>query len=476
MSAARLASQRKATVQKEVGPGGRKQPVEVSKLIHLLQPKLEKQDLKAALLQVKGLVDRIYRLEEEVAQLQADAAARPALDATPPSAVDSLADLPTECLIAVLRWTGTLSRRAVCAASTGLALAVREGRARRLWSEGLYCIAGGGGPGSELSLEQYSAVRDRWTLLGPVPSIQAGAAACLVAATHRGAVVDKRIYVTGGSATTTAKGVRSVIPHTKHVQVFNTQSRAWEQGRPMLIARSGHVAAYSQGMVVVIGGMGKKVVMLSATEAFDPSAGAWRNLAPMPTPRCMASAVATPSGIVVIGGHTEDGPTTAVELFQPGAGPGGQWTRLCPTLHPHSGGGAALLPGAEQDRFRIAMIGGAERFVELYDSEADTWTELPALPGPRTQCGAVCIDATVHAIGGLASKQAKPDTGLPHRTRYGPWTPHQQERSEAALLVPVPAHQLQLEPLLDPSLDTKEAEWKVARGWGKPGAALAFAS
>ena len=45
----------------------RKQPQEVSKLVAILQAAtLERNDLRQALVQVKGLVDRIYQLEEEV--------------------------------------------------------------------------------------------------------------------------------------------------------------------------------------------------------------------------------------------------------------------------------------------------------------------------------------------------------------------------------------------------------------------------
>jgi len=45
----------------------RKQPQEVSKLVAILQAaNLERNDLRQALVQVKGLVDRIYQLEEEV--------------------------------------------------------------------------------------------------------------------------------------------------------------------------------------------------------------------------------------------------------------------------------------------------------------------------------------------------------------------------------------------------------------------------
>ena len=113
----------------------RKQPHEVSKLIALLQPKLDKGDLKKALLQVKGLVDRIYTLEEEVHRLtNQDQALQQ--EARPPSRIDSLVALPTECLIAILGCTSIVTRRAACTACMSLALAVKDGRARRLWSEG----------------------------------------------------------------------------------------------------------------------------------------------------------------------------------------------------------------------------------------------------------------------------------------------------------------------------------------------------
>ena len=141
---------------------GRKQPVEVARLVALLQPKLDKDTFRAALLQIKGLADKI-------ADLAAGAARRDAVH-IPLTRVDSMAALPHECLLAILdRVNSTESRRISTLSCQSLQAAVRDGRSSRRWSEGVYCMAGAGAPGDDLTLEHYSQVRQRWTMGGAVP-------------------------------------------------------------------------------------------------------------------------------------------------------------------------------------------------------------------------------------------------------------------------------------------------------------------
>ena len=67
----------------------------------------------------------------------------------------------------------------------------------------------------------------------------------------------KQLWLTGGSSTTVSKGVRNVIPHTRHVQHYDVATRSWTPGRPMLTARSAHAFAFCRNKVFAIGGMGK---------------------------------------------------------------------------------------------------------------------------------------------------------------------------------------------------------------------------
>ena len=98
----------------------------------------------------------------------------------------------------------------------------------------------------------------------------------------------------------------------------------------------------------------------------------------------------------------------------------------------------------------------------------------------RTQCGAVCIDSFVYVVGGLTNKTSRTREGLEHRTRYSPGRPYRGQRESPSMMVPVTSHCLSCAPeaigaagKAGPDITL---EWKALQGWGKPGAALAFAS
>ena len=101
--------------------------------------------------------------------------------------------------------------------------------------------------------------------------------------------------------------------------------------------------------------------------------------------------------------------------------------------------------------------------MEVYDIATDTWSELPFLPVPRVHCGAVMLDATIYAIGGLTSKTSR-GGGEGQERRFS----RQLRRAQAeSNVVPVGSHRL------GPGAEEWE-DWTHVMG--KHGAVLTFAS
>jgi N-acetylneuraminic acid mutarotase len=79
---------------------------------------------------------------------------------------------------------------------------------------------------------------------------------------------------------------------------------------------------------------------LDVAEAFDPAAGRWSSLPPMPTARGGLAATATASGQVVAVGGEAAATFEEVEAFDPGSG---RWRSLAPLPTPRHGLGVVAV-------------------------------------------------------------------------------------------------------------------------------------
>lgn len=106
------------------------------------------------------------------------------------------------------------------------------------------------------------------------------------------------VWVAGGVAT------RDGAP-TAAAAVYDVRAAGWVALPAMSVARSDAAAAAVGGRLYVFGGYGDGFDMTvtgSLAEVYDAAAGAWRAVAPMPTPRGDLQAVAFGDRIFVVGG------------------------------------------------------------------------------------------------------------------------------------------------------------------------------
>ncbi len=140
-----------------------------------------------------------------------------------------------------------------------------------------------------------------------------------------------------------------------------------------------------------------------ANEAFNTRTKRWVRLAPMPTPRSAAAAVAYGLSLYVVGGRSSKygGVTGAFERYDVLTN---RWARLPALSTPRAFLGAARVGT------KIYAIGGQDCVslfcgrtldtVEVYDLTTGRWTPGPPLPEPRAAFATAVIDGQIYVIGG----------------------------------------------------------------------------
>jgi N-acetylneuraminic acid mutarotase len=165
------------------------------------------------------------------------------------------------------------------------------------------------------------------------------------------------------------------------------------------------------GLIYVVGGYVGGTALdgnTGACEAYDPSSGAWKTLAPMPTPRHGHTVVVLGGKLIVTGGGSET--SARAETYDPSTD---RWTSLsaCPRVYPTEsapdGSGARrpfnlLFHEAVAWDGRILHFGAREHppIPVLAWDPTDTW-EIASERGPlRHRMASARIGTTLYLIGG----------------------------------------------------------------------------
>jgi non-specific serine/threonine protein kinase len=233
-------------------------------------------------------------------------------------------------------------------------------------------------------VEAYDPAIDTWTPEPPLPLALHHAAA----AAYRGEVV-----VVGGW---TPHGAN--LSATASNQVFALHGGEWVALPAMRHGRAAGAAAVAGGKLVVVGGQaGGRLV--PQTEVFDGRA--WRDAAPMPTPREHLAAASDGRYLYAVGGRdlSADRNTGALERYDPATD---RWTKLAPMPKPAGSLGAAIVRG------HLVAVGGEGPdsvlgAVQSFDLRAGAWSELPDMRTPRHGTAVAAFGDTLFAVGGARS-------------------------------------------------------------------------
>jgi Kelch motif len=199
-----------------------------------------------------------------------------------------------------------------------------------------------------------------------------------------------------------------LTPEQEAQRVIDSPAPAGPQGRwvsraALPIPRS--EMAWATGLndrMHIVGGYGEGRVDRAYHHVYDPASDRWFNAAPLPR-GANHVAVATDAGrVYALGGFIEQNrnPDHNAYVYDSAAD---QWSPIAPLPRPRGAAAAVVLDG------RIHLIGGASLPVaerasvgwhEIYDPQADRWTQAKALPGARDHVGCVAHNGVIHVVGG----------------------------------------------------------------------------
>ena len=247
-------------------------------------------------------------------------------------------------------------------------------------ADGIYAL-GGPGPGSA-TVERFdgSAWHDETQL--PHGPVNAPAAA----------VLDGRLYVTGGFSGTTN------LPVTD-VDVYDPATRTWSSAAPLPEPRGGHAAVVLDGKIHLLGG-GNSVSTIADHSVYDPATSSWSEAAPLPRPEGSPAAVVFGGMLYAIGGRSGFDDYGDVDVYDAAKD---RW-REGPRIPPRGTAGAAVYRGA------VYLFGGesqphAKVLGEVYRLKpgAKAWQKVSSLPEPRNYARAVVFRNAVYVVGGSRS-------------------------------------------------------------------------
>ena len=237
----------------------------------------------------------------------------------------------------------------------------------------IYAIAGGS---YTTANHEYDPVADRWSVKAPLPDPGRAASGA--------AVVDGRIYMTGGIRSNTG----CITENTR----FDPAMNQWDPRTPAsTYCRHGSAAVGTK--VYLIGGT-PAVVMI-----YDTVADSWDSGMAMPSPRYFLGVAALDTKIYAVGGAQPAAIFDTVESYDTVAN---TWSPETPMPVARTGLAAVAVRG------KIYAIGGrtggevgpTSTRVDIYDPVARTWSPGPPLPRPCfNPIGAAVLDNTIYYAG-----------------------------------------------------------------------------
>jgi len=264
----------------------------------------------------------------------------------------------------------------------------REGLGAGAVGSKLYAIKGYNFGDTSIN-QAYDPATNTWTMLAnsPVPESEFGATA-----------VGTRVYAIGGR---TNGGTT--------VSIYDTASNTWSFGSSMPTARRGAAAVAVGNTIYAIGGSAccepGASPQYTANEAYDTLSNTWRILAPLPSPRSDAYAVAVSGKIYVVGGFSStlsNSTSSFLSTTQAYDIASNTWSTLAPmpTARDHVVAGVCgndifVVGGATNPFFTATSV------VEAYQIGNNQWvTGIAPMPTPRWEMAAAQIGNTLYVVGG----------------------------------------------------------------------------
>jgi N-acetylneuraminic acid mutarotase len=175
----------------------------------------------------------------------------------------------------------------------------------------------------------------------------------------------------------------------------------WSLGPPLLAGVSEQAVASLGSEVYVLGGYPPGRIPWDVVQVYDTTTRRWSYGPPLPIPMHHVVAASANGKMYAIGGEFQGGGSNLPPIFMntlfeldPAVG---EWVARNPMPTGRSAGGAAVIDG------KIYVAGGRPpqgHDFSVYDTDTDTWTELPQVPTDRNHLAVGAIGGKVYVAGG----------------------------------------------------------------------------
>ena len=193
---------------------------------------------------------------------------------------------------------------------------------------------------------------------------------------------------------------------------------AWRTLAAAPSQRTEVAAAAAGGRIVVTGGYRADGATVSTVEILDTASGRWEAGPSLPLPLNHAMSVAVDNRVYVFGGYLPENRPTDAALVLDGA----EWRRLAPMPSPRAAASAVAVGGPGYVAGGIGPAGLAAEML-VYDTATNRWTTAPGPPTRREHLGGAGFGGLVYTVGGRTGGL---DTNLAafeaYDPRSGTWT------------------------------------------------------
>jgi N-acetylneuraminic acid mutarotase len=229
-----------------------------------------------------------------------------------------------------------------------------------------------------------------WQVKQPLPEPRA--------ATNGAAVINGKIYVSGGYELVEDEAQGDYLRATNSLYRYDPSTNNWSSraGMPRASARGATVAI--DGKLYVYVAFGGDNAESAALYRYDPSTNKWTTRKTPPSAQFGAAATALNGRMYVIGGNTGKlTQTDKVIVYNPATD---RWSTREPMPTPRMGSAAGKIDG------RIYVAGGwtkgdgVSADLEVYDPATNTWTAKATMPTPRADAGGAVVSGRLFVIGG----------------------------------------------------------------------------
>ena len=130
-------------------------------------------------------------------------------------------------------------------------------------------------------MDVYDPAADSWQQMAAMPTARSS---------HAAAVLDGKIYVTGGNLNGHRPGV--VLEYSDALEAYDPVADTWTTLASLSKARACHASVVFNGKLCVFGGYSETAGRMDLVEIYSPAANSWASAASVPSVLECAVAVA----------------------------------------------------------------------------------------------------------------------------------------------------------------------------------------